>query len=57
MLPVESDTFVHPLLAIFTQISLYMRNPPCPENGPAVPPPEALDPKEVDDPDKVQDLP
>ena len=57
MLPVESDTFVHPLLAMFTQISLYMRNPPSPENGPAVPPPEALDPREVEDPDKVQDLP
>ena len=57
MLPVESDTFVHSLLATFTQISLYMRNPLCPEKGPAVPPPDALDPREVEDPDKVQDLP
>ena len=57
MLPVESDTFFHPLLAIFTQISLYVRNPASLEIGPAVPAPEALDPMEVDDPDKVQDLP
>ena len=57
MLPVVSETFVHSLLTTFTQISLYMRNPLSPENGPAFPPPEALDPRDVDDPDKVQDLP
>ena len=57
MLPVESVTFVHPLLAMFTQISLYERYPASLESGPAVPPPEALDPGEVEDPDKVQDLP
>ena len=37
MFPDRSDTLFHPLLAMLTHISLYIRNPDSPDSGPAVP--------------------
>ena len=57
MLLVLSDTLVHPLLAMLTHISLYIRKPASPDREPARPAPDAGDPRDVDEDVNDHDLP